>query len=247
MKPHHERDWADNVHRQGAVAYDIGLWIGALEAIARPGAATAAPLADSARAAAALARPAADAALWRGDHYADYLRPDGWAESHLALDALTLLRFGAAPEDRALTVLGECRAVLESRHNADQPYGDFGMLCVWPPFADAAALRAKSAFPFRYHNGGDWPWLDAVYAAERLKRGLSGWRYPLTRWWEICLDHGWAGPVEHYSVPFGRGSLLQGWSSLPAAVALEFADRVLAGDADHQPQISAHPRRSGDP
>ena len=38
--------------------------------------------------------------------------------------------------------------------------------------------------------------------------------------------------MEHFSAPYGRGSLLQGWSSLPAAVALEFADRVLAGDPE---------------
>jgi hypothetical protein len=38
--------------------------------------------------------------------------------------------------------------------------------------------------------------------------------------------------VEHYSTPFGRGSLLQAWSSLPAEVALAYADRVLAGDSD---------------
>jgi len=106
------------------------------------------------------------------------------------------------------------------------------MLCAWPPFADASALRAKSADPYRYHNGGEWPWLDAVYASERLRRGLGGWRYPLTRWWEVCLERGWAGPVEHYSTPFGRGSLLQAWSCLPAAVALRYAKQVAAGDPD---------------
>ena len=117
-------------------------------------------------------------------------------------------------------MLDEVRSRLESRRNGEQPYGDFGMLCAFPPFADHAALRSKSAYPYRYHNGGEWPWLDAVYAAERLRRGLPGWRYPLTRWWSYCLEQGWAGPVEHFSRPFGRGSLLQGWSSLPAAVAL---------------------------
>jgi glycogen debranching enzyme len=232
VKPHNDRDWADNVVREGLVAYDIGLWIGALDALATLGDRLDPALAAAAREAAAAARPAADAALWRGDHFVDYVRPDGWAETHLALDALTLLRFGAVPEPRALAVLDEVRAKLESRRNQDQPYGDFGMLCVFPPFADHAALRAKSAFPYRYHNGGEWPWLEAIYAAERLRRGLAGWRYPLTRWWSYCLEQGWAGPVEHFSRPYGRGSLLQGWTSLPAAVALQYADRTLAGDPD---------------
>jgi glycogen debranching enzyme len=231
LKPHNDRDWADNVLREGVVAYDVGLWIGALDVLARLGHSIAPAVANAAATAAAKARAAAEEVLSRGDHYADYVRFDGSAEDHLTLDSLMLLRYGAAPEARALQVLDAVQARLESRHNLSQPYGDFGMLCVYPPFSRQRELRAKSAFPYRYHNGADWPWLDGVYAAERLRRGLPGWRYPLTRWWEWCLSEGWAGPVEYYSPPFGRGSLLQGWSSLPAAVALAYADRVLAGDA----------------
>jgi glycogen debranching enzyme len=235
VKPRHDRDWADNVLREGLVGYDLGLWVGALDAIARLGASLDPPLAEAARAAAGQARAAIERMLWRDGYYLDYLRADGWAEPHLALDVLTLLRFGAAAPARAAEALEAARTRLESRRNAEQPYGDFGMLCVWPPFADRQALRAKSAFPYRYHNGGDWPWLDGLYAGERLRRGLPGWRYPLTRWWETCLERGWAGAVEHFSSPFGRGSLLQAWSSLPAAVALRFADQVLKDDPDVWP------------
>ncbi|HTX51028.1 MAG TPA: GH116 family glycosyl hydrolase [Caulobacteraceae bacterium] len=235
MKPRNDRDWADEVFRSGLVSYDLGLWVGALDVLARLGETIAPNLAVAAREEAGRARAAIDRKLWRGDAYVDYQRLDGTAEDHLALDALMLLRFGAAPEPRAEAMLGAIAARLESRRNTVQPYGDFGMLCAWPPFARPDDLRAKSAFPYRYHNGGEWPWLDAVYAAERLRRGLGGWRYPLTRWWEWCLAQGWAGPVEHFSVPFGRGSLLQAWSSLPAAVALQFAEVVLAGDPEADP------------
>ncbi len=38
IKPRHDRDWADNVYRHGYVAYDLGLWIGALDVIAQHGA-----------------------------------------------------------------------------------------------------------------------------------------------------------------------------------------------------------------
>jgi glycogen debranching enzyme len=230
VKPHNDRDWADNVFRQGLVSYDLGLWVGALDVLARLGASFDAALAAEADREAAAARAAIDRTLRRDGVMVDYLRSDGWAETHLALDAMTLLRFEAVADERAQVMLEQAREHLESRRNSEQPYGDFGMLCVWPPFADRAALRAKSAFPYRYHNGGDWPWLDGLYAAERLRRGLGGWRYPLLRWWAACLERGWAGPVEHFSAPFGRGSLLQAWSSLPAAVALGWADRVLAGD-----------------
>ena len=232
VKPRNDRDWADNVFRSGLVSYDLGLWVGALTALARLGEAIDPELARDAELEAEHARAAIDQALWLGGWYADYARPDGSTEPHVALDALTLLRFGAAPEARANPVLGACRGQLESRHNARQPYGDFGMLCVDPPFARADELRAKSAFPYRYHNGGDWPWLDGLYAAERLRRGLAGWRYPLTRWWSWCLENGWAGAVEHFSPAYGRGSLMQAWSSLPAAVALDHRVQVLAGDPD---------------
>jgi hypothetical protein len=36
-KPRDDRDWADNVFRARAMAYDLGLWIGALDAVAEMG------------------------------------------------------------------------------------------------------------------------------------------------------------------------------------------------------------------
>ena len=119
-------------------------------------------------------------------------------------------------------------AQLESRNNSQQPYGNWGMLCAFPPYQRPADVRAKSAFAYRYHNGSDWPYLDAIYAEERLRRGLGGARYALVRWWEVSLANGWAGAVEYYSPPFGRGSLLQGWSGLPAHVAVRFSDQLQA-------------------
>ena len=231
LKPRHDRDWADNVFREGAVAYDIGLWVGALDAIAELGATSDPDLAAEARQAVAKARGSVEDALWlRRGWYADYAAPDGFTEDHLTLDSLTLLRYGAVQPRQALAVLEAVRENLESRNNRVQPWHDWGVLCAFPPFKRRADTRAKSAFAYRYHNGGDWPWLDGLYAQERLRRGLSGWRYPLTRWWESCLRNGWMGAVEYFSPPFGRGSLLQGWSSLPAAVALTYAEQVLAGD-----------------
>jgi hypothetical protein len=235
-KPRNDRDWADNVFREGLVAYDLGLWIGALDAVAEMGQAHDPDLAAEARRAAAAGRAAIDAALWRpAGWYADYAAQDGFVEDHLSLDSLTLLRFGAVPRARAGAVLAAVRQRLESRHNRAQPWGDWGVLCAWPPFRRRADLRAKSAFALRYHNGGDWPWLDGLYAGELLRRGQGGWRYPMLAWWRTCLARGWPGAVEHLSPPFGRGSLLQAWSSLPLAAALEFKDAVLAGDAEDAP------------
>jgi hypothetical protein len=233
VKPRHDRDWADNVYRGGYVSYNVGLWIGALDAIVELGARQDPDLAGRAAATAAAAR-AAVAPLLRGPHggYLDYGEAPGEAEDHLTLDSLTLLRHDAVPPAEALAVLGQVRAQLETRHNAAQRHGDWGVMCVHPPFKRRGDLRSKTAFPLRYHNGSDWPWLDGLYAGERLRRGLPGWRYPMVRWWEMCLARGWMGAVEYFAPPWGRGSLLQGWSSFPAAIALRYRDTVLAGDPD---------------
>lgn len=232
LKPRHDRDWADNVYRSGAVAYDLGLWIGAADAVARLGARRDPALAAQARQAGADARAALDAALWTGAWYADYRRPDGTAEAHLTLDSLTLLRWDATSPARARQVLEAAAVNLQTRANQNQPWGDWGVMCAFPPYGARADLRAKSAFGFRYHNGGDWPWLDGLYAGELLRRGLSGWRYPLTRWWEVSLRNGWPGAAEYFSPPYPPGSPLQGWSSLPAAVAMAHREPVLAGDPE---------------
>ena len=239
VKPRHDRDWADNVYRSGFVAYDLGLWVGALDAVARLGERLDPALGEAAAKLAAQARAALEPALSApGGWYADYRVPSGLAEldqvseDHLCLDSLTLLRHDAVAPERALAVLAAARDRLESRHNGDQPFGDWGVMCAFPPYGRRADTRSKSAFAYRYHNGSDWPWLDGLYAEERLRRGLAGWRYPLTRWWETCLAMGWLGAVEYFAPPWGRGSLLQGWSSMPAAAALRHRRAVLAGDPE---------------
>ena len=224
LKPRHDRDWADNVYREGLVSYNLGLWVGALDVVAKLGAKSDPALPRRAKDAASQARQTIDRLLWSDARqgYADYATPDGFIEDHLVLDSLTLTRYDAVPEDKAVRLLRSMERHLESRHNAEQPYGDWGVLCAYPPFKRVADIRAKTAFPFRYHNGSDWPYLDGLYAEERLRRGLGGARYALTRWWEYCLAQGWAGPVEYFAPPFGRGSLLQGWSAMPAAVVLKY-------------------------
>ena len=233
LKPRQDRDWADNVFREGLVAYDLGLWVGALDVIADLGLALDPARAKAAERAAVLARQTIDGLLWTEARqgYADYRTPDGFIEDHLVIDSLTLARYDAVPAAKAVALLHSMERTLESRHNAAQPYGDWGVLCAYPPYKRVRDIRAKTAFAFRYHNGSDWPYWDGVYAEERLRRGLGGARYALTRWWEICLKEGWAGAVEYFSPPFGRGSLLQGWSAMPAAVALKYGLAALAEDA----------------
>jgi glycogen debranching enzyme len=241
LKPRNDRDWADNVFREGLVSYNLGLWVGALDVVAKLGGSIDPALASRASVARAKAKEAIDPLLWIEERqgYADYRTPDGFIEDHLVIDSLTLARYDAIPEAKAEQLLHSMAATLESRHNGTQPYGDWGVLCAFPPFKRVRDLRAKTAFAYRYHNGADWPYWDGVYAEERLRRGMGGARYALTRWWETCLANGWAGPVEYFSPPFGRGSLLQGWSGMPAAVALRYGlEAINAMSPEPEPAVT---------
>ena len=229
IKPRHDRDWADNVFRHGYVAYDLGLWVGALDVIAQHGASLDETIASKAAAVAQKARASLDEALLQpGGTYADYGTKKDFVEDHVTLDSLTLLRFKAVSPERAKTVLARVQETLESRNNSEQPYGDWGVLCAFPPFRRPKDTREKSYFAYRYHNGSDWPYLSGLYAEQRLAYGLGDADYPLLRWWKTCLEEGWMGAVEYFSPPWGRGSLLQGWSSMPAAAALAYKDKLAA-------------------
>jgi hypothetical protein len=232
MKPRHDRDWADNVYRHGYVAYNLGLWIGALDVLATFAGDISADVASEARQTAVKARASLDEALLTpGGWYADYGTKQDFLEDHLTLDSLTLLRFEACSRERAKIVLGKAETMLESRNNDQQPYGDWGVMCAWPPFKRVADTRAKSAFAYRYHNGSDWPYLSGLYAEQRLKYGLKGWDYPMLRWWKTSLENGWIGSVEYFAPPFGRGSLLQGWTGMSAAAILEYKPQIEAAIA----------------
>lgn len=231
-----DRDWADNVFRTGLVTYDLALYHGFLTsfaALARSGASGAANaphprdagLADELERRAAAVRGAFDRRMWdeaRG-HFLEYRAEDGFVEGHLTGDSLTALRFGLAREERRARVLDAVDRLLVTVNNREQPYGDWGVMACFPPYARRADTRSKSAFPFRYHNGADWPYLDALYAGLLLQRGDARWRYPLVRWWTYGLEHDWPAPVEYFSPPYGAGAPLQGWSGMGAAALVQDA------------------------
>jgi hypothetical protein len=225
IKPLNDRDWADNVFRYGFVTYDVALYHGALEAGAQLLAGTRPWLAAQYRATAAAVRRAATRHLFdqRAGHFVEFLPAHGdgtGGETHLTLDSLVALRTGLASPAQADSMLAATSTLLETRHNHHQPYGDWGVMSTYPPYLPSTRRRAKSRFAYRYHNGSDWPYLDGIYAEALLTGGHQGWRYPLTRWFEYGLERGWPTPVEYFSPPWGRGSPLNGWSSMPAAAML---------------------------
>ncbi|MEO8396895.1 MAG: hypothetical protein ABI700_28125, partial [Chloroflexota bacterium] len=102
---------------------------------------------------------------------------------------------------------------------------DWGVMCCYPFYHEPADLFSISAEPYRYHNGGDWPYWDGVYGLILLQRDDPDARYVLSRWWEIALEHGWLTPFEYAAPPFPKGGLLQGWSAMPAVawISRQFA------------------------
>jgi hypothetical protein len=221
-------DWADNVLRSEWVTYDLALLHGALlaaSAIARS--------VDDPDTAATYNHDAQHIGellqihLWDAErgYFADYRRTGDYGgspflEDHLPLDSLMALRFGAANPDQASRVLLAVRDRLETRNNIEQHYGDWGVMACWPPYHLRADLFGKSADPLRYHNGAVWPYLNAIYAQLLLERDDPGWRYPLSRWWEVQLEKGWLTPVEFFAPPFPPGAFLQGWSGMAASAML---------------------------
>ncbi|MFN3928343.1 MAG: amylo-alpha-1,6-glucosidase [Thermoflexus sp.] len=226
-KPNAPNDWADNVRRGTWVTYDQALYAAAL----RAGSAIAQTLGEERLAAhlestARAAQHALNTTLWdpvRG-HYVNYRRSD-YIEDHLSIDTLVALLYGLVEEEKARQVLSAARW-LQTRHNPKQPYGDWGVMCVFPLYKNRRDLFGKSAYPYRYHNGADWPYWDGVYGWLLLQREDPDWKYVLTRWWSFGLEKGWLTPVEYYSPPYPRGGLLQGWSAMPAAVLLWEQERI---------------------
>jgi len=221
-KPHEANDWADNVKRSSHVAYDQALYAAALAAVSRIAAHRAEP--EAARTFALRAeeaRAALNGRLWDKEegHFIDYCRP-GFVEGHFSIDSLVALRYRLVDEDKIGPLLDAARCLI-TRDNKGQSYGDWGVMCAYPAYSKASDLFGKSSLPLNYHNGSDWPYWDGVYAAALFERGRPEWRYALLRWWEYGISRGWLTPIEYYSPAHEPGGMLQGWSSMPAAVCAE--------------------------
>lgn len=217
-KPYKANDWADNVRRNVWVTYDQALYAAALRA--------AAGIAAQRKEdhAAAFYRKKAEAAirglnakLWDRDrgYYVDYRRK-GFVEDHFAIDTLVAVLYGLTDKEQTRSMLTAARQ-LQTRHNSRQPYDDWGVMCVFPAYRNGQDLFSKSAYPYRYHNGADWPYWDGVYGLILKREGDPDWPYVLTRWWEYGLGQGWLTPVEYYSPSHPPGGMLQGWSAMAAA------------------------------
>ncbi|MCS6827284.1 MAG: hypothetical protein NZ553_11780, partial [Caldilinea sp.] len=134
-KPYAPNDWADNVRRSRWVTYDQALLVAALCA----GGALAAWLGDFVHAA-HFQRAARDACvalnrrLWLPQlgHFANYMRSE-YTEAHVSIDALLPLYFKLTDEEKAASMVRAAQR-LQTRRNAEQPFGDWGVMSVFPHY-----------------------------------------------------------------------------------------------------------------
>lgn len=175
---YNRHDWADNVYRCGYVTYIEALFYEALRVTAHwmeqygiDG--------TRYREAAEKVKTAVNQYLWdeKKGYYINYIHED-YREDHLSLDTVLVLKFGIASPERALRTLKNMESILESKNNASQLFGDWGVLCVYPFYQYKEHLVEKSSNDYVYHNGSDWPYLSALYAGVKKQYGLS-YEYPL--------------------------------------------------------------------
>jgi hypothetical protein len=227
-KPHLANDWADNIKRSTWVSYDQGLFIAALRAYAglcghlnnqdQPERYT--KMAD--KALQGMLRELWDEKL---GYFVNYKRPD-FTETNLSVDTLVVLYFNLLDEAHTTRLLEAAKRLLRASNNHEQPYGDYGLLCAYPIYSRQEDLFDKSASPYWYHNGADWPYWDGMLSSILLRRHDPLGIEVLTRWWIYGLEQGWLTPVEYYSPAFPVGGMLQGWSSMPAASLLRYLSVV---------------------
>lgn len=217
--PYNQRDWADEVNRNGYVTYNEILYARALFSLSKLFEISG----NRARADDYMHRfekvkNAINEILWDDElgYYVNFKERD-YTEKNLSVDTCLAALFGIADGERAHRMLENMEKLLETRNNKEQKAGDYGVMCVYPFYSRVGEARNKSAQPYYYHNGGNWPYLSAMYAAAKRKHGME-YRYALESWFDYNVRCGNYTPVEFFAPPHKCGSLLQAWSGAAAFV-----------------------------
>jgi hypothetical protein len=224
--PYNQRDWTDEVNRNGYVTYNELLYARALFCLSK----LYTVFGDSLRADSYMSRfekvkNAINDILWDDTlgYYVNFKERD-FTEKNLSVDTCIAVLFGIADNKKSLRMLKNMENLLETRNNKEQKAGDYGVMCVYPFYSRVGEARNKSAQPYYYHNGGNWPYLSAMYAAAKRKCGME-YRYALESWFDYNVKRGNYTPVEFFAPPQKDGSLLQAWSGTAAFVMDEEISR----------------------
>lgn len=224
--PYNQRDWADEVNRIGYVTYNEVLYARALFCLSKLHVVSDnAFKADEYMRRFEKVKNAINDMLWNDEsgYYVNFKAKD-FTEENLSIDTCFAALFGIADDEKAVRMLKNMEKVLETRNNAEQKAGDYGVMCVYPFYSRADEARNKSNQPYYYHNGGSWPYLSAIYAAAKRKYGME-YRYALESWFDYNVKRGNYTPVEFFAPPHKDGSLLQAWSGVAAFVMDEEISR----------------------
>ncbi|MBO7389985.1 MAG: hypothetical protein J6U39_00935 [Clostridia bacterium] len=221
---YNKRDWADEVNRNGYVTFVNLLFYCALIGASYLFEEEDAVLSTRYAFRAAYVKDLINARLFDEEkgYYVNY-KTKAFTEDNLSVDTVFAILFGVAEGERAESLLDRMESLLETKNNAAQGGGDYGVMCVYPPYRVPRGTCHKSAHPYDYHNGANWCYLTAMYAYAKLLRGRD-WRSPILSTFRYYVTRGQYTPVEYFSPSCEWGSSLQGWS---AALALVYqrADR----------------------
>lgn len=216
---YNKRDWADEINRWGYVTYDEVLYARAhyclSELLKMHG--------EEADAKEYVFRyekikNAINSLLWdeKKGYYVNFYNAE-YTEDNLSVDTVFAVIFGIADEEKSIRMLKNMEALLETRNNTEQKAGDYGVMCVYPFYKNIQSTCHKSAQPYYYHNGANWPYWSAVYAYAKRKFGME-YHYALESWFDYNVKRGNYTPIEFFSPPQADGSLLQAWSGAAAFV-----------------------------
>ncbi|SDN18932.1 hypothetical protein SAMN04487897_10273 [Paenibacillus sp. yr247] len=102
--------------------------------------------------------------------YFNYRNSNGFLETNTSVELSLLIMFDLlSPEDQS-ALIGQLTSQLETKNNQSQQYGDWGIMTAFPFYHNVHLQVEKSMAPYRYHNGGDWPYWDGVYAMAKLMK-----------------------------------------------------------------------------
>ncbi len=219
---YNKRDWTDEVNRSGYVTYDELLYARALDCVSRLYRLLKKNTeAERYETEFQRVKDAINTILWNEElgYYVNFKATD-YIETNLSIDTVFAVIFRIASHDRAKRMLEKMEAMLETRNNREQQAGDYGVMCVYPFYGRVDSAYRKSSQPYYYHNGGNWPYLSAMYAYAKRMMGME-YRYALESWFTYNAEKGNFTPIEFFSPPQKDGSLLQAWSAASAFVMNE--------------------------
>ena len=148
--------------------------------------------------------------------YINY-KKDGFVEDNLSADTVLAILFGISDKEKTERLLDNISALLETKNNALQQAGDFGVMSVYPFYRGFDRCYNRSSQEYEQQNGAAHPALSALVAYAELHNGRDH-TYALTSSFDWNVKHGNYTPIDYYSPCAPGGAPLTAWNSVAALV-----------------------------